>query len=65
MSGGTKASKMETTGTVQTYCVQCGKGIEGKPYEMAMDSSCASSLPVYFCSKECWDGADEYNTDNW
>jgi hypothetical protein len=56
---------METTGTVLTYCIQCGKVIEDKPYEMSMDSSCASSNPVYFCSKECWEASDEFNTDNW
>ena len=62
---GTKDSKMETTGTIDTYCIQGGKVIEGKPYEMAMDSACASMAPVYFCSKVCWESSDEYNTDNW
>ena len=62
---GTKGSKLETTGTVHTYCIQCGKVIEGKPYEMSMDGVCASVNPVYFCSKVCWEGSDEYNTENW
>ena len=59
-----KQSRMETTGTIQTYCAQCGKVIDGDPYEMAMDSSCASAAPIYFCSKECWESSEE-NTDNW
>ena len=62
---GTKDSKMETTGTVKTYCIECGKVIDGKPYEMSIDSVCASATPVYFCSKECWESSEEYNTDNW
>jgi len=62
---GTKDSKMETTGTVETYCIQCGKVIEGEPYEMSIDSVCASATPVYFCSRECWDSSEEYNTENW
>jgi len=65
MTIGTKGSKLETTGTVHTYCIQCGKIIEGKPYEMSMDGACASVNPVYFCSKECWESSDEFNTENW
>jgi hypothetical protein len=45
---GTKGSTLETTGTVETYCIQCGKVIDGKPYEMSMDGVCASVTPVYW-----------------
>ena len=62
---GTKGSELGTTGTVSTYCVECGKEIEGKPYETSMDGLCASVNPVYFCSKECWEGSEEFNTENW
>ena len=47
------------------YCVECGKGIEGQPYEMSMAAWEDSVEPVYFCSKECWDKSEEFNTDNW
>ena len=54
---GTKGSKLETTGTVHTYCIQCGKVIEGKPYEMSMDGVCASVNPVYFARRFVGRGA--------
>jgi hypothetical protein len=62
---GTKGSKLDTTGTIGTYCVECGKSIEGTPYEASMDGICASVTPVYFCSKDCWEGSEEFNTENW
>jgi hypothetical protein len=47
------------------YCIECGKGIEGDPYEMSMAAWEDSVEPVYFCSKECWEESGEFNTDNW
>ena len=47
------------------YCVECGRIIEGEPYEMSMAAWEDSVDPVYFCSKECWDKSEEFNTDNW
>jgi hypothetical protein len=46
-------------------CVECGKAIEGEPYQASFDGWCANFNPVHFCSKECWDGSVEFNTDNW
>ena len=47
------------------YCVECGHKIEGEPYEMSLAAYEDSCDPVYFCSKECWEGSEEFNTDNW
>lgn len=47
------------------YCVECGKKIEGEPYEMSFAAWEDSVDPVYFCSKQCWDNSEEFNTDNW
>lgn len=47
------------------YCVECGGRIEGDPYEMSLAAYEDSVDPVYFCSKQCWDGSEEFNTANW
>ncbi len=60
-----KDSKMGAAGTIGIYCAECGKKIEGEPYEMSFSGVCASSEPVHFCSKNCWEASEEYNTDNW
>jgi hypothetical protein len=49
----------------QYYCVECGYKIDGEPYEMSLAAYEDSCDPVYFCSKECWDGSEEFNTENW
>ncbi len=60
-----KGSRLDTAGTVNLYCVECGTKIEGKPYQTSMDGLCASVNPVYFCSDKCWEGSEEFNTENW
>lgn len=47
------------------YCVECGKAIEGEPYEMSLAAYEDSCDPVYFCSRQCWENSEEFNTDNW
>ena len=56
---------IQANAPMQYYCVECGSRIEGKPYEMSLAAYEDSCDPVYFCSKECWDGSEEFNTDNW
>jgi len=60
-----KDSLMGTAGTIGLYCAECGEKIEGDPFESSFSGICASFDPVHFCSKECWEASEEYNTDNW
>ena len=61
----TPKNGIKANAPMQYYCVECGHKIEGKPYEMSMAAWEDSVDPVYFCSKECWDGSEEFNTNNW
>ena len=68
--GGCVVSKSDRIGAkantpLKYHCVECGKPIEGEPYEMSLAAWEDSVDPVYFCSKECWSGSDEFNTENW
>jgi len=58
-------SELKTFGTVNLWCDECGCKIEGDPYQTSFCGICVCFEPVDFCSKECWDRADMYNTDNW
>jgi len=61
----TPSNGIKANAPMAYYCVECGKRIDGEPYEMSM-ASCEDSVdPVYFCSKECWENSEEFNTDNW
>ena len=62
---GFRDSKLELHGTLDYWCVECGKRIEGEPYQASMNGWCCCFDPVYFCSEECWRNSKEFNTDNW
>ena len=58
-------SEFKTYGTVEVRCAECGVKIEGDPYQTSFSGICACFGPVAFCSMECWDASEMYNTDNW
>ena len=58
-------SELKTYGTVDLWCDECGVRIEGDPYQMSFCGICVCFEPVDFCSKECWDASEMYNTANW
>lgn len=60
-----KESRLETNGPGDLYCVQCGQKIDGAPYQASFSGWCACFDPVHFCSEECWEESEEFNTDNW
>ena len=58
-------SELNTFGTVDLWCDECGVRIVGDPYQMSFCGICVCFEPVDFCSKKCWDASEMYNTDNW
>ena len=65
MSSFYSQSTFNTYGTVDLWCDECGVRIEGDPYQMSFCGICVCFEPVDFCSKDCWDSSEMYNTDNW
>ena len=66
MSTNFSESKMASTGTVDLWCETCGHKIDGDPYETSFSGWCCCFDPIHFCSKECWESADNmYNEEHW
>ncbi|NOY86652.1 MAG: hypothetical protein GXP52_05065 [Deltaproteobacteria bacterium] len=65
MSRNFSPSMFQNACAVEMRCEECGKEIEGEPYQSSFSAVCCSLNPVYFCSKECWDKSVDYNTENW
>ena len=60
-----KEKGIKANAPFQYYCIECGEKIDQEPYEMSMAAWEDSVDPVYFCSKKCWEGSEEFNTENW